>query len=448
MNLLALLKDNLTPEMISKAANLVGEDTGSTATAMSGILPAIMGSVVGKASTADGASGIMSMLSSGGHDGSMLGNLGSMLGGGSSTDGVMSAGSGILSSLLGDKMGGIASLISNFAGIKSGSASSLMSLAAPMVMGIIGKQVSGGNMGASGLMSLLAGQKDHIAAAMPAGLGDKLGGLLGMGSMFGGASSLVSGATSMASKTVSSATNYANDAVEEASSGLPKWLLPLLIGAAVVAGLLYFMKGCNKSPVAAVTSTLDSAANAATSAAGTVAGAAGSVLDSAASTAGGVVAGATDAIKKLFKLKLPNGTEIEVPEGSLEDKIVKFIQDDAQKIDKKVWFNFDRLLFDTGKTTLKAESKEQIEKTVDILKAFPKVHIKIGGYTDNVGKSESNMKLSAERAAVVKEAIISGGIDKSRLESEGYGDKNAVATNDTEEGRAMNRRIAISVRAK
>lgn len=441
MNLLALLKDNLTPEMISKVANLVGEDAGSTATAMSGILPAIMGSVVSKASTADGASGIMSMLSSGGHNGSMMDNLGSMLGGGSSTDGVMSAGSGILSSLLGDKMGGIVSLISNFAGIKSGSASSLMSLAAPMVMGVIGKQVSGGNMGASGLMSLLSGQKDHIAAAMPAGLGDKLGGLLGLGSMFSGASSLVSGATNAASKTVSSATNYANDAVEEASSGLPKWLLPLLIGAAIIAGLLYFMKGCGKSPVDAVTSTLDSAASSASSAAG-------AVIDSAASTAGGVVAGATDAIKKLFKLKLPDGSEIEVPEGSLEDQIVKFIQDDSQKVDKKTWFNFDRLLFDTGKSTLKMESKEQIDKTVAILKAFPKVKIKIGGYTDNVGKETSNMKLSAERATVVMDALVAGGIDKSRLESEGYGDKNPTSTNDTEEGRAMNRRIAISVREK
>jgi OmpA-OmpF porin, OOP family len=433
MNLLALLKDNLTPEMISKAANLVGEDAGSTATAMTGILPAVLGSVVSKASDADGASGIMSMLSSGGHDGGIMDNLGGMLGGGAGTDSLMSAGSGILTSLLGDKMGGIVSLISNFAGIKSGSASSLMSLAAPMVMGAIGKQVSGGNMGASGLMSLLAGQKDHIAAAMPAGLGDKLGGLLGMGSMLGGASSLVSGVTNLASKTVSEATNYASDVVEEASGGLPKWLMPLLIGAAAIAGLLYFMKGCGKSPVEAVTSTMDSVSTMASAG-----------MDSVASTAGSAV----DAMKKLFKLKLPDGTEIEVPEGSLEDQIVKFIQDDAQKIDKKTWFNFDRLLFDTGKSTLKAESKEQIDKTVAILKAFPKVNIKIGGYTDNVGKEASNMKLSAERAAVVMDAIVAGGIDKSRLESEGYGALRPVSTNDTEEGRAMNRRIAISVRQK
>ena len=230
---------------------------------------------------------------------------------------------------------------------------------------------------------------------------------------------------------------YAEPEIEVAAGGLPKWLLPLLIGAAVIAGLLYFMKGCGNKTVDAVTSTLDSATTSATAG-----------MDSMASSASSAVSSAADAVKKMFKLKLPDGTEMDVPEGSLEDQIVKFIQDDKQAIDKKVWFNFDRLLFDTGKSTLKVESQEQIQKTVAILKAFPKVKIKIGGYTDNVGKAASNMKLSAERAAVVMAALIAGGIDKSRLESEGYGDKNPVDSNDTDEGKAKNRRIAISVREK
>lgn len=436
MNLLALLKDYLTPEIISKAANLVGEDHTNTATAMSGILPAILGGVVGKASTADGASSVMSMITSGGHNGGMLDNLSTMLGGGSGTDSMLSGGSGILSSLFGDRVSGIASAIGNFAGIKSGSASSLMSMAAPMILGLIGKHLSTNGSNTSGLMSLLSGQKDHIASAMPAGLGDKLGGLLGLGSMFGGASSTMSGVANDASRTVSSTPNYASNKVEEAAGGLPKWLLPLLIVAAVIAGLLYFMRGCNKTPET-VNSTVDSVAT--DMSAG---------MDSVASSTGSAISSATEAVRKLFKLKLPDGSEIEVPEGSLEDQIVKFIQDDNQKIDKNVWFNFDRLLFDTGKSTLKVASQEQIEKTVAVLKAFPKVKIKIGGYTDNVGDAASNMKLSSDRATVVMDAIVAGGIDKSRLEAEGYGDKNAVASNDTEEGKAQNRRIAISVREK
>ena len=286
MNLLALLKDNLSPEMISKVANLVGEDTGKTAIAISGILPVIMGGVVEKASTTEGATGIMSMLSSGGHDGRMMNNLGSMLSGGSSTDGVMASGSGILSSLFGDKISGIVNVISNFAGIKSGSANSLLSLAAPMVMGIIGKQVSGSNMSSNGLMSLLTSQKDHVADAMPAGLGDKLGGLLRFGSMFGGATSIGSGMANDASETVSDATNYSREKVEDTSSGLSKWLLPLLIGAAAIAGLLYFMKGCNKTPEVVLNSS-DSLSTGMSA-----------EMDTMASSASRAMSSATDAVKK------------------------------------------------------------------------------------------------------------------------------------------------------
>ena len=436
MNLLALLKDYLTPEIISKASNLVGEDYTNTATAMDGILPTILGSVLGKASTTDGVSNVMSMISSGSHDGRIFDNLGSTLSGGSTTNSMLSGGTSILSSLFDDKVSSIASAIGNFAGIKSDSASSLMSMAAPLVLGLIGKQVSSNGSDTSGLMSLLSGQKDYIAEVMPAGLSNKLGGLLGFGSMFGGTSSTMSGMANDASRTVSSATNYTNDKVEEVASGLPKWLLPLIIGAVVIAGLLYFMRSCNKTPET-VNSTVDSVATDISTG-----------MDSVSNSAENAMASATEAVRKLFKLKLPDGSEIEVPEGSLEDQIVKFIQDDNQKIDKKVWFNFDRLLFDTGKSTLKTDSQEQIEKTVAILKAFPRVKIKIGGYTDNVGDATSNMRLSSDRANVVMDAIVAGGIDKSRLESEGYGDKNPVANNDTEEGKAKNRRIAISVREK
>jgi outer membrane protein OmpA-like peptidoglycan-associated protein len=113
-----------------------------------------------------------------------------------------------------------------------------------------------------------------------------------------------------------------------------------------------------------------------------------------------------------------------------------------------LWFNFDRLLFDTGKTTLKPASMEQVEKTIAILNAFPSVKIKIGGYTDNKGDAKANMKLSADRANVVMNALIKGGIDKARLAAEGYGDQHPVASNDTEEGRSQNRRIGIRVTEK
>lgn len=451
MNLLGLLKDNLTPEVISQAANLIGEDKDKTSSALGGILPAIMGGVMSKASNEEGASGLLSMLKDGGHDGGMLGNIAGMLGGGDSTSSMLSAGSGIVSSLFGDKVGGLVSMLSGFAGVKDSSITSLLGMAAPMVMGMLGKQVGEQGLGASGLMGLLSSQKDHVAAAMPEGLGDKLGGLLGMGSMFGGASGLasaamgavtgsVSDATSTAKSAATAAASKVEDVVEDAAGGgmgFLKWLLPLLF----IGGIgLYFMKGCGNK-VGDAAAMADSTMKATGDAVG---GAVAGAADSLASTAGAVVDGA----KKMFDISLPDGTKLNVPEGSLEDQMVKYVMDDKAAIDKAKWFNFDRLLFDTGKATLKAESQEQVDKTAAILKAFPKVKIKIGGYTDNVGKAASNMKLSADRANTVMAALVAAGIDKGRLEAEGYGAEHPTASNDTEEGRAANRRIDVSVREK
>jgi K(+)-stimulated pyrophosphate-energized sodium pump len=72
----------------------------------------------------------------------------------------------------------------------------------------------------------------------------------------------------------------------------------------------------------------------------------------------------------------------------------------------------------------------------------------LGGYTDNVGAAASNLELSSKRAADVKAALVALGTDAARLESEGYGDQHPAASNDTEEGRTQNRRIAVSVRKK
>ncbi len=89
-----------------------------------------------------------------------------------------------------------------------------------------------------------------------------------------------------------------------------------------------------------------------------------------------------------------------------------------------------------------------MKNIAEILKAFPTVNIKVGGYTDNEGNDAVNLKLSSDRAAAVKASLVTLGTDAKRLESEGYGELHPVASNDTEEGRSQNRRIAVSVRKK
>lgn len=149
-----------------------------------------------------------------------------------------------------------------------------------------------------------------------------------------------------------------------------------------------------------------------------------------------------------FKTKLPNGVELNIPQFGIENKLLAFIQDSSKPVDSTTWFNFDRLLFDTGKATLQPSSEEQLNNIAEILKAYPNVHVKIGGYTDNTGDPAANKTLSEARAKTVMDALVSKGIDASRLASEGYGDQYPVGDNSTEEGRAQNRRIALRVTQK
>lgn len=145
--------------------------------------------------------------------------------------------------------------------------------------------------------------------------------------------------------------------------------------------------------------------------------------------------------------KLVSGVELNIPENGIESKLLAFIKSDSP-VDKTTWFDFDRLLFETGNATLKAESQEQLKNVVEILKAYPAVNLKLGGYTDNTGTAAGNLKLSQDRANSVRVELEKMGIASDRLEAEGYGQEHPVASNDSEEGRAQNRRISVRVTKK
>jgi len=99
--------------------------------------------------------------------------------------------------------------------------------------------------------------------------------------------------------------------------------------------------------------------------------------------------------------------------------------------------------FDTGKSTIKPESKPIIAQIVDMLKSSPDLKLSVEGHTDNVGTPKSNKVLSEERAKSVVAAIVAGGIDAERLSSMGHGQDKPIADNKTEEGKAKNRRVEL-----
>lgn len=146
--------------------------------------------------------------------------------------------------------------------------------------------------------------------------------------------------------------------------------------------------------------------------------------------------------------QLSSGVTLNFVENGIEDQLIKFIEDPNQEASKENWFNFKNLNFNSGSTVIDSSSMNEVHNIAEILKAYPDVNIKVGGYTDNEGDDANNLKLSADRASAVKAALVALGIAESRLESEGYGELHPAASNDTAEGRAQNRRIAVSVRKK
>ncbi len=105
----------------------------------------------------------------------------------------------------------------------------------------------------------------------------------------------------------------------------------------------------------------------------------------------------------------------------------------------------ENILFNSGKSTLKAGSFKGLDKLAILLIRNPDVRIEVSGHTDNVGSASVNKRISKARALTVKNYLSSRGVEEDRIEYEGYGFDQPIAPNDTPEGKAQNRRVEIKV---
>ena len=129
--------------------------------------------------------------------------------------------------------------------------------------------------------------------------------------------------------------------------------------------------------------------------------------------------------------------------GINENKGCPEIKAEVKQLFKKA---LNGIQFETGKSKIKGKTSFAIlDDVVKVMQENPAYKLNIGGHTDNVGNSEKNMQLSKERAASVRDYLISKGVEESRLASAGYGDTQPVADNKTAKGRAENRRVAFVV---
>ncbi|MBV8974406.1 MAG: OmpA family protein [Sinobacteraceae bacterium] len=393
----------VTPQMKQALASRLGEAPEAVHGGLGAATAATLGGLAARANDSDFLSQILGLVSGGaGH--SLLGSLSSLASSGpTGTMGELV--NKFLTMVFGSQQGAATgAIISQHYGLSSGSGLGLLKTAVPLVMAYFAKGQSAGTLNASALANMLRAEAPGLRSYLPGSL-----------------TSLLDNPAGIASRTATSDVPTAPYVVRRAPERTPRWLVPVAIaGALLLAWLVIRSMSGPRHPV-------QSAANVTTDAANSAAWA---------------------ALGDMMNVKLPDGSELNVPTRGVEARLVSYLNDSSAPLSEASWFDFDRLLFDTGKATLQPASQEQLTNIATILKAYPQVKIRIGGYTDNTGDAAANLRLSEERASNVMAELIKRGIDPARIEAKGYGEENPIADNSSEEGRQKNRRISLRVTEK
>jgi outer membrane protein OmpA-like peptidoglycan-associated protein len=258
-----------------------------------------------------------------------------------------------------------------------------LALILPLILNLLGRQRATIGQSPSALASLLGEQKGFLSGLLPAGIGSLMGW-----------------------------TGYETARPRETTADVePKreresWFIPLLVLSGIVlAGLAWLLS--RPSPVSEIPVAARPAA-------------------------------------RMTDLSLPGGMKVSVPEGSFNYSLHQWLAGTTDTTVPKR-FVFDNLNFETGSTKLTPDSIPTVESLVVILKAYPAVAVRLEGHTDNTGDAAANKKLSLDRAVAVKEIMITGGVADARIGTDGYGEEKPIAPNETEEGRAKNRRTELVV---
>ena len=253
-NLLSLAQEALGGDFSKLAGQFLGESQGSTQSALTSLLPAVLGGIAQKGATPDGATSLMSLINGANLDVNSLGNIAGLFGGGGAgVSGLLKAGtSSLVPALFGDKSGALVNALSSSSGIKSSSATNLIAMVVPLILTFLKKFIGDKGLNASSLASLLSSQGPSLQGA----LDSRITGALGfaspaafLGGLGGQAADAAKRAGAALSAGAGAAASTAAAATTATKSGLMRWL-PWVIGAAVLL-FLWNMFGGKPAPTPA-----------------------------------------------------------------------------------------------------------------------------------------------------------------------------------------------------
>ena len=462
-NLLETVKDYFSTEAIRQAgAAAVGESEGGIEKTLSRAIALVINSLAGLADQAGGAEVLWGMAREAHDQGVLRPSTGRLVGGG----GWQSRGAELMKSLLSDRYANTIETIAQGAGSQTSTVSNLVGVAAPVTLGVLGKYAAENELNAISLCHWLQEQQRMVSAIQPdmarpyspqpqPAPVQEMGGIRPGPMSFEprangiGYSPDLVGLQNRRPSAVSSYYPPEPPAPSKPSIWASNWLGFGILLVALAAALGYFL-GQDRIDVSlnriAGNETQDTAAAAAPAVITTSNG--GSAQGRYDEATGNFIY--DTGLPTLIKLR--DGTRQMVGANSTENRLYQFLVNDAVQVDSvnrtKGWISFDRVYFDPSSAKLTPESQQQLRNVAAILKNFPQTQVRIGGYTDDSGSFAGNMKMSEDRANAAMAVLVDLGINARRITTKGYGPKIPIASNDTEDGRALNRRISLRVTRK
>src|SRR5271166_1511096 len=483
-NLAEIAKGSITPEVVQKLSDRLGENAGDTRRALEAMIPTVLAGAAHQASSTVGANQLFDLAKE-----APQGEVDRLLSGGD-LETLSSMSRGFLGRVFGDKLGGLLNWFARFAGVKESSASSLMSVASGVVMSQLGKTILQKGLNASGFGRLLASQSGWLSRLLPAGIGD-VPGMRSLADLGDRATETTRAAADAGKRVGATAREGYRETVGAAREETP-WLaalLPLLLLALPLLAFTYMTRGTaaklskqaenvqvnlpqaqvphvkvpevqpSEIPTPATPPPLVQVPHVKVPEVQPseiqtppappplvqvphvkVPEVQPSEIPTPATPPPLV---ATTYVEKLREIKLPDGKSLNLPESSFLNEVYKYLNDATATPGRT--FVFDGQDFDAVAIKMRPETETAVTHLTTLLGAFPNVTLRIDGHTDRSADPVADKWLSLERAEALKSLLVKAGVPADRIKTSGLGSERPVASNDTPEGRAKNRRIELSL---
>ena len=408
----------LTPDVLSRIAAYIDEPTEKTSRATDALIYTIVGGLMKRTTTEIGVNQLYKYIQRGNYTGSLTDNLEQSLRDPAQTNTQITQGNDVISHLLPAMKSSIASMVSGYAGVRNSSAISLLGLTTTLVLHVLGKRMHGQKLDANGVASLLFAERDAFVTAVPDELMPTLIEKIGLQQVVAGVAGPARRPDGEPVRTTDTVvrppvTYELSDAEREDNGSLAKWgigaLLAVLIG---VSGYYIYQNTqdhANDEPAATEISTLGDSVQTADTVTRSLAVPVDTTTRlrtapaTAATTATGMAVGTppTSVPSGLNQQVTPYLTNPTLPKGRV--------------------FPLSGVAFQPGSLSMTAGSLAPINELITLLKTYPALQVQLVGYANDATAGLTNKSLSFKRVNLVKQQIVSAGIDYLRVDAIGRG---------------------------